>query len=237
MSVLWQSSASLPRGGPGRRKRNPPAAGDLPQAGAAKTPQTTPRGEVREAKVGVERERVESFGRMEDGLRQAGSWYLWGPYLSERQWGTVREDYSAGRRGMELPAARPCPLSGLPVGRGRAGRFQRRRAAAVPGAGAVERAGPDPQGADLRVDRRRGQSRRGRQGVLVVPRRRPQPRLEPLALPLPAACVPLRASAGGERPARQAGPGIRAAGHRRLRRRPLLGGRGALREGRTAKTC
>src|SRR5215510_15043609 len=23
-------------------------------------------------------------------------WRLWGPYLSERQWGTVREDYSAG---------------------------------------------------------------------------------------------------------------------------------------------
>src|SRR5437764_10536585 len=22
-------------------------------------------------------------------------WYRWGPYLSERQWGTVREDYSA----------------------------------------------------------------------------------------------------------------------------------------------
>src|SRR5438034_4712853 len=22
-------------------------------------------------------------------------WHLWGPYLSERQWGTVREDYSA----------------------------------------------------------------------------------------------------------------------------------------------
>jgi len=21
-------------------------------------------------------------------------WYKWGPYLSERQWGTVREDYS-----------------------------------------------------------------------------------------------------------------------------------------------
>ena len=43
----------------------------------------------------VERERVEGFGRLEDGLRQAGDWYLWGPYLSERQWGTVREDYSA----------------------------------------------------------------------------------------------------------------------------------------------
>jgi hypothetical protein len=44
--------------------------------------------------VSVERERVRSFGRLEDGLRQASDWYLWGPYLSERQWGTVREDYS-----------------------------------------------------------------------------------------------------------------------------------------------
>ncbi len=32
---------------------------------------------------------------LEDGLRQASDWYLWGPYVSERQWGTVREDYSA----------------------------------------------------------------------------------------------------------------------------------------------
>jgi hypothetical protein len=39
---------------------------------------------------------VESFGRLEDGLRRAGDWYHWGPYLSERQWGTVREDYSEG---------------------------------------------------------------------------------------------------------------------------------------------
>jgi len=46
--------------------------------------------------MSVERERVESFGRLEDGLRQAGDWYHWGPYLSERQWGTVREDYSPG---------------------------------------------------------------------------------------------------------------------------------------------
>jgi Glycosyl hydrolase family 63 C-terminal domain len=45
--------------------------------------------------VGAERDRIESFGSMEDGLRQAGEWYRWGPYLSERQWGTVREDYSA----------------------------------------------------------------------------------------------------------------------------------------------
>jgi hypothetical protein len=46
--------------------------------------------------VGAERDRVETFGQMENGLRQAGDWYQWGPYLSERQWGTVREDYSPG---------------------------------------------------------------------------------------------------------------------------------------------
>jgi Glycosyl hydrolase family 63 C-terminal domain len=45
--------------------------------------------------MGVESERVKSFGRLENGLREAGDWYLWGPYVSERQWGTVREDYSA----------------------------------------------------------------------------------------------------------------------------------------------
>jgi hypothetical protein len=45
--------------------------------------------------VGAEQDRVAGFGRLEDGLRQAGEWYRWGPYVSERQWGTVREDYSA----------------------------------------------------------------------------------------------------------------------------------------------
>ncbi|CAN5243553.1 hypothetical protein BH09ACT8_BH09ACT8_22970 [soil metagenome] len=45
--------------------------------------------------AGAEQLRVASFGRLDNGLRQASDWYLWGTYLSERQWGTVREDYSA----------------------------------------------------------------------------------------------------------------------------------------------
>ncbi len=45
--------------------------------------------------MGAESDRVAGFGKLEDGLRQAGDWYRWGPYVSERQWGTVREDYSA----------------------------------------------------------------------------------------------------------------------------------------------
>jgi hypothetical protein len=46
--------------------------------------------------MSVEAERTAGFGPLEDGLRQASQWYWWGPYVSERQWGTVREDYSAG---------------------------------------------------------------------------------------------------------------------------------------------
>ncbi len=45
--------------------------------------------------MSAERDRVAEFGKLENGLRQAGDWYRWGPYVSERQWGTVREDYSA----------------------------------------------------------------------------------------------------------------------------------------------
>jgi hypothetical protein len=34
--------------------------------------------------------------RLEEARTKQGGWKKWGPYLSERQWGTVREDYSEG---------------------------------------------------------------------------------------------------------------------------------------------
>ena len=37
---------------------------------------------------------AEATGRAEAALFSANPWYEWGPYLSERAWGTVREDYS-----------------------------------------------------------------------------------------------------------------------------------------------
>src|SRR6266508_6422601 len=49
-----------------------------------------------------ERQRLEDDRGNDPARREAGTsdwrpatWYLWGTYLSERQWGTVREDYSA----------------------------------------------------------------------------------------------------------------------------------------------
>src|SRR5579872_3055175 len=32
--------------------------------------------------------------RLEENRSRASPWHRWGPYLTERQWGTVREDYS-----------------------------------------------------------------------------------------------------------------------------------------------
>ena len=37
---------------------------------------------------------AQATGRAEDDLFESNPWYEWGPYLSERAWGTVREDYS-----------------------------------------------------------------------------------------------------------------------------------------------
>src|SRR5579872_3125153 len=34
--------------------------------------------------------------RLQEARQGTSNWKKWGPYLSERQWGTVREDYSEG---------------------------------------------------------------------------------------------------------------------------------------------
>jgi hypothetical protein len=36
------------------------------------------------------------LARLREDAERAANWKRWGPYLSERQWGTVREDYSPG---------------------------------------------------------------------------------------------------------------------------------------------
>lgn len=35
--------------------------------------------------------------RLAEDARRERNWKWWGPYLAERQWGTVREDYSADK--------------------------------------------------------------------------------------------------------------------------------------------
>ena len=45
--------------------------------------------------AGAERTRIDQANLERETDRDQPDWRMWGPYLSERQWGTVREDYSA----------------------------------------------------------------------------------------------------------------------------------------------
>ena len=60
--------------------------------------------------------------RLTESRERRKNWKRWGPYLSERSWGTVREDYSANGNAWELLPARPRPLPRLPLERRRPGR-------------------------------------------------------------------------------------------------------------------
>ena len=40
-------------------------------------------------------EKAEEIERLKEDGERKNNWKRWGPYLSGRQWGTVREDYSA----------------------------------------------------------------------------------------------------------------------------------------------
>src|SRR5262245_12555510 len=44
--------------------------------------------------VATRERRTAEAARLEEARTQGVAWRKWGPYLSERQWGTVREDYS-----------------------------------------------------------------------------------------------------------------------------------------------
>ena len=127
-----------------------------------------------------------------------------------------------GRRRLGLPAARPCQEPRLSLGRGRDRRLRRAAAALVPGGGAVERPGPDPEGTVVRPDQRRGQPRRGRQGAVLPPRQHADPLLREDALQVSARGLSLRRAGAGERPARPGPARVRADRHRHLRAEPLL---------------
>ncbi len=132
--------------------------------------------------------------RLDASNQRAAHWKRWGPYLSERAWGTVREDYSAERRRLGVLPARPRPLARLPLERGRPRRDLRPPPDHLLRAGALERARPDPEGAAVRPDRHRRQPRRGRQGVLLLSRQHADALVHEVPVQVSAAGVSVRRS-------------------------------------------
>ena len=175
---------------------------------------------------------TEESRRLEACSKERVPWKKWGPYLSERQWGTVREDYSADGDAWDYfthDQSRSRAYRWGEDGLGGICDDKQRLCFAL-----ALWNGRDPILKErlFGADQRRGQPRRGRQGVLLLPRQHADPLVHE---------VPLQVPAGGRsptptcpRPARsrsRAGLGIRAARHGRLRRQPLLRRGGRIRQG------
>src|SRR5947209_19891008 len=109
---------------------------------------------------------------------------------------------------MGLSAARSGPLQGLSLGRGRHRGILRSLPDPVLVARTVERTRPDSERALLRRRSKRRKSRRGREGVLLLPRRRAEPRLSAHALQISAALFPVLTTRRRKPPARHLRSGV-----------------------------
>ena len=126
------------------------------------------------------------------------------------------------RRRLELLHPRPGPLARLPLGRRWVGRYLRRPSGAVLRAGSLERARSDPEGAGLRPGQQRRQSRRGRQGVLLLYRLDADALVHEVPVQVSAGCLPVQRPGRNQPQPGQERARIRVARHRRVRREPLL---------------
>ena len=135
--------------------------------------------------------------RLADDEARRKNWKRWGPYLSERQWGTVREDYSSdgeswryftheharsrayrwGEDGLLGLTDRECRLCfAVALWNGRDPVLKERL---------------------FGLTNDRGQPRRGRQGVPFLHGLDADPLLDERPLQVPAGGVPLREAEGG----------------------------------------
>ncbi len=88
--------------------------------------------------------------RLEQARTGQAAWKAWGPYLSERQWGTVREDYSESGDAWNYFTHDQARSRAYRWGEdGIAGVCDERQRLCLSLA-LVERCGSDPQGADVR---------------------------------------------------------------------------------------
>ena len=62
------------------------------------------------------RQSMAEVQRLKEAREGQAAWRKWGPYLSERQWGTVREDYSQSGDAWNFFTPRSGALESVPVG-------------------------------------------------------------------------------------------------------------------------
>ena len=103
--------------------------------------------------------------RLNDARDAGIPWKKWGPYLSERQWGTVREDYSDNGDAWNYFTHDQSRSRAYQWGEDGLGGISDDKQRLCFALALWNEQGPDPQGAAVRADQQRGQSRRGREGT------------------------------------------------------------------------
>ena len=168
-------------------------------------------------------------------LREARAgvpWRAWGPYLSERQWGTVREDYSDSGDAWSYFTHDQARSRAYRWGEdGLAGISDDKQRLCLALALWNER---DPILKERLFGLTNAEGNHGEdvKEYYFYVDNLPTHSYQRYALQVPAGRVPLRRPRGGEPGPVPAGVRVRADRHRRLRRRPLLRRRGRVREGR-----
>ncbi len=129
--------------------------------------------------------------RLDEARDRKVPWKKWGPYLSERQWGTVREDYSESGDAWNYFTHDHARSRAYRWGEdGLAGISDDRQSLCFR-AGALERQRPDSERTPLRAEQQRGESRRGCQGVLLLSRFDADPLVHEVPLQVPAGGLPV----------------------------------------------
>mgnify|MGYP003694434287 CR=1 FL=1 len=109
-------------------------------------------------------------GRLEETRAQKVPWKKWGPYLSERQWGRCARTTATRGNAWDYFSHDQARSRAYRWGEDGLAGISDDQQQPLLRAGPVERQGSHPQGAAVRPDQQRGQPRRGREGVLLLPR-------------------------------------------------------------------
>ena len=170
--------------------------------------------------------------RLDESRARTVHWKRWGPYLASARGARCARTTAADGTRVGVLSARSRAIARLSLERRRPRGHLRSPSAHLLRARAVERARSDPQGAPLRADRQRGQPRRGRQGVLLLPRHHADALVHALALQVSAARVSVRRRSSRENARRgQQDPEFELLDTGVFARRALLRRRRRVREG------
>src|SRR5260370_16164374 len=114
--------------------------------------------------------------RIEQSRQGVKAWRRWGPYLSERQWGTVREDYSPGGTAWDYFTHDQARSRAYRWGEDGIGGVLGGRPLIFLSGALLDRPVSLPQTRVVRPPQFAGQPRRDRTGALLVPPSAPHPR-------------------------------------------------------------